>query len=79
MTKTMRVRLKDRQGDVVHPVSAFRDSGDGYRVQAEDGTDLGYFGPEEYDSIIFEIRFGSDPGPPRNGKLSSKAPTPITR
>jgi len=33
----------------------------GCRVQAEDGRDLGYFGPEVCHSIILEIRFDDLP------------------
>ena len=58
MTKLMRLRLKGRRCEVIHRVGAFRDCGDGFRVLAEDGVDLGFFGPDVYSSIVFEIRFG---------------------
>jgi hypothetical protein len=59
----MRLRFRDGRPDVKKTVGGFRDSGDGYRVQGEDGTDLGYFGPEMYKGIVFEIRFGKSSQP----------------
>jgi hypothetical protein len=43
---------------VKQTIGGFRDSGDGYRVQAKNGRDLGYFGSDVFKSIVFEIRFG---------------------
>jgi hypothetical protein len=57
MKTIMTLRFRRRRSDVKQIVGRFRDSGDGYRVQSEDGTDLGFFGPGVYRSIIFEIRY----------------------
>ena len=42
----MRVTFKDGRPDEEHTIAAFRDSERGCRAPAEDGLDLGYFGPE---------------------------------
>lgn len=62
MTKIMRVTFKDGRSEEEHAIAAFRDSEEGCRVQADDGRDLGYFGPDECRSITVEIRFGDLPG-----------------
>ena len=61
MTKLMRVRFKDGRPDEEHVIAGFRNSGMGCRVQAVDGRDLGYFGPEVCESIVLEIRFNHLP------------------
>ena len=57
MTKIMRVRFKDVRPEKVHAIGAFRDSKQGCRALADDGRDLGYFGAEQCQSILIEIRF----------------------
>ncbi len=57
------MKLKDRRGQQTErPIGGFRESGAGYQVREENGEDIGYFGPDQYESIIFEIRF-DDPSP----------------
>jgi hypothetical protein len=52
------MRLKPRNGpETTQPIGGFKESGAGYSVQDEDGKELGYFGPDQYESIIFEARF----------------------
>jgi len=61
VTKRMRVTFKDGRPDEEHVIAGFRDSKRGCRVQADDGRDLGYFGPEICQSIIVEMRFDDVP------------------
>ena len=58
MTKIMRLRFRDGRPEVKRTVGRFRDCGRGYRVQSTHGRDLGFFGPDVYRSIVFEIRYG---------------------
>ena len=57
MSKIMRVTFKDERPEEKHAIAAFRDSERGCRALAEDGRDLGCFGPEVCQSVILEIRF----------------------
>jgi len=57
MKMIMRLKFRDGRPDTQQYIGQFSESGLGYRVIAEDCMDLGYFGPEMYDSIIFEIRY----------------------
>lgn len=38
-------------------IGGFREEGAGFRVVDSDGNDIGYFGPDKYQSIIFEARW----------------------
>ncbi len=62
----MRVTFKDGRPEEEHTIVAFRDSERGCRALAEDGLDLGYFGPEVCQSIILEIRFDDLPSKVNN-------------
>ena len=66
MSKIMRVTFKDGRPEEEHTIAAFRDSERGCRALAEDGRDLGYFGPEVCQSIILEIRFDDLPSKENN-------------
>jgi hypothetical protein len=57
MMKVMRVAFKDGRPEEEYAIAGFRDSKMGCRIQADDGRDLGYFGPEHCRNIVVEIRF----------------------
>jgi hypothetical protein len=57
MKKIMRLKLRGAEEETSQPIGGFKEDGQGYSVQREDGKGLGYFGPDKYESIIFEVRF----------------------
>ena len=66
MSKIMGVTFKDGRPEEKHAIAAFRDSETGCRALAEDGRELGCFGPEVCQSIIIEIRFDDLPSKENN-------------
>ena len=55
------MRLKPRRGpETTQAIGGFVESGAGFSVKKEDGRELGYFGPDLYESIVFEVRFEND-------------------
>jgi hypothetical protein len=50
----MLMKLKPRNGgpDEFKDIASFREEGRGLRVFDRDGNDVGYFGPEDYQTII---------------------------
>lgn len=55
----MILRLRRRGGEpeeTKKDIASFRQEGRGVRVFDVDGNDIGYFGPEEYESIILGPR-----------------------
>jgi len=52
----MRVTFKDGRPEQEYSIAGFRDSKMGCRIQAEDGRHLGYFGLEQSETIVIDIR-----------------------
>ena len=63
MKKIMRLKPRDGSAEITKEIGGFREDGFGYRVQGTNGEDLGYFGPDKYESIVFEVHWPIDPSP----------------
>ena len=60
------MRLRDRSSkEESRVVGGFSESGYGFEVVDTDGEALGYFGPDKYESIVFELHFTGDEPSPR--------------
>lgn len=60
MTIRKSMRLKPRNGtpEQSQEIGGAQEEGPlGYRVRDAKGNDLGYFGPDKYESIIFEVHW----------------------
>lgn len=59
--KTMRL-VPRSGGEEKREIGGFKEEERGYRVVDCEGNDLGYFGPDRYESIVFEVWWsGSTP------------------
>jgi hypothetical protein len=52
----MKLKRRGSTSEEWRLIGGFREDGVGYRVVKTDGRDLGYFGPDRYESIIFESK-----------------------
>jgi hypothetical protein len=74
-SKIMRLQFVDGRPEVERGIGRFRDSGRGYRVQARNGRDLGFFGPDEYKRIVFDIQFGKSSHTSKRQRVGTDRPT----
>lgn len=56
VTKWMRLTPRGGKPEPEREIGGFREEGHGYIVKDTDGHDIGYFGSDKYESIIFEAR-----------------------
>lgn len=58
MTVTKIMRLTPRKGKPEEKeIGGFKEDGHGFKVVDTKGKDMGYFGADKYQSIIFEARW----------------------
>ena len=54
MKKIMKLKPRDGGPEESREVGGFREAGAGFDVVDTEGNPIGYFGPDEYEAIIFE-------------------------